>query len=307
MQDDARTFDDARHLNLQPQIWDRFHSRINVSGVFFKPRRFTLEAFPDLRHIDSGVILEVGVGNGSNVVPILEQTTSSVTLWATDVSRRALEIVGEQLEREHLHADEGRGWRDRVALFQYDAVLGVVGEPDSVITTDAVAGGNEIDDGSMCGGDRGREDGYADLGAPSEATAPLLNITNSPPRSLIEQTRATLAMFVVSAIPPSYHAVTFKTLASTLQPGGLLCFRDYGLYDLAMLRADASNVLTPNLHRRGDGTLVTYFTPLQVTQFIEEAGLTVDVSEYHTVENTNRKKGGAMRRVFVHAVGRKPI
>lgn len=278
--DDASTFDNTKHLDLQPKIWDSFHSKINMSGMFFKPRRFILVAFPDLMDIDSGVILEVGTGNGSNIVPLLEQTPPSVAIWVTDVSRRALEIVGEQLEREHFHTIDGQGWRDRVSLFQYDAVRGGVGELDSDITT--------TDDARISLEPEGK------------------SITNSPPcQSLTGKTRATLAMFVLSAIPPSYHAATFRTLASTLQLGGLLCFRDYGLYDLAMLRADAVNVITNTLHRRGDGTLVTYFTPEQITLFMQDAGLTVDVSEYHTVKNTNRKKCVSMRRVFVHAVGRK--
>jgi methyltransferase-like protein 6 len=293
--DDASTFDNTKHLDLQPKIWDSFHSNINVSGMFFKPRRFTLVAFPDLKHIDSGVILEVGTGNGSNVVPLLEQTPPSVTIWATDVSRRALEIVGEQLEKEHFHTIDGQGWRDRVSLFQYDAVRGVVGKLYSDTTTDDDASESEIVDDRISL----EPEGYG-------AATPLLSFTNSPPcQSLTGKTRATLAMFVLSAIPPSYHATTFKTLASTLQLGGLLCFRDYGLYDLAMLRADSVNVITNTLHRRGDGTLVTYFTPEQITLFMQDAGLTVDVSEYHTVKNTNRKKGVSMRRVFVHAVGRK--
>jgi methyltransferase-like protein 6 len=290
--EDASTFDNTKHLDLQHKIWDSFHLKINISGMFFKPRRFILVAFPELMDIESGVILEVGTGNGSNVVPLLEQTPSRVNIWVTDVSRRALEIVGEQLERDHF---DGQGWRDRVSLFQYDAVRGVVGELNSDITT-TDASEPEIVFG----------DGIILEPKGKSAVAPLRSIINTPPfQSLTGQTRATLAMFVLSAIPPSYHAMTFKTLASTLQLGGLLCFRDYGLYDLAMLRADAENIITSTTHRRGDGTLVTYFTPDQITLFMEDAGLTVEVSEYHTVKNTNRKKNVSMRRCFVHAVGRK--
>jgi hypothetical protein len=40
----------------------------------------------------------------------------------------------------------------------------------------------------------------------------------------------------------------------------VLCIRDYGLYDLAMLRAPKGNVLQPQLHKRGDGTLAYYFS-----------------------------------------------
>lgn len=46
----------------------------------------------------------------------------------------------------------------------------------------------------------------------------------------------------------------------TLRPGGILCFRDYGVFDLAQLRVPETSVITPQLHFRGDGTLAYYFS-----------------------------------------------
>jgi SAM-dependent methyltransferase len=43
-------------------------------------------------------------------------------------------------------------------------------------------------------------------------------------------------VFVLSAIDPSKFESALKNVATILKPGGLLIFRDYGLYDMAMFR-----------------------------------------------------------------------
>jgi hypothetical protein len=45
-----------------------------------------------------------------------------------------------------------------------------------------------------------------------------------------------------------------------LRPDGLLLFRDYGLYDHAMLRFSAGHKLSDNFYVRQDGTRAYYFS-----------------------------------------------
>ena len=43
-------------------------------------------------------------------------------------------------------------------------------------------------------------------------------------------------VFVLSALAPETHVAALRNAAAALRPGGLVLFRDYGLYDAAMLR-----------------------------------------------------------------------
>ena len=43
-------------------------------------------------------------------------------------------------------------------------------------------------------------------------------------------------VFVLSAIDPAKFATALGNVAAVLRPGGLLIFRDYGIYDMAMFR-----------------------------------------------------------------------
>jgi len=95
-------------------------------------------------------------------------------------------------------------------------------------------------------------------------------------------------------------------VADVLRPGGAVFFRDYALYDMAMLRFHGSQKLGERLYRRGDGTLARFFDEGEVRGLLSDAGLLAEEVAYHRVSNVNRKKGLTLRRVFVHAVARKP-
>jgi hypothetical protein len=105
-------------------MWEHFYRR--HAGSFFKPRYFILEAFPELR--ECLCIFEVGVGNGSNVAPILDETRVA-RLLACDIATGALSTL-------QAHSSD-----PRVVPFLWDAVLGTI--PDDAAPIDALLAGGD--------------------------------------------------------------------------------------------------------------------------------------------------------------------
>ena len=117
-------------------------------------------------------------------------------------------------------------------------------------------------------------------------------------------------IFVLSAIRPKDHVRVLQR-ARSLGPKGLLCFRDYGLYDMTMLRSKKHQVVKvedakspPRLFRRADGTLRYFFSLDYVRSVFKKAGWDCVRMDYSRVVNKNRRTGQELRRVFVTAVFR---
>ena len=126
------------------------------------------------------------------------------------------------------------------------------------------------------------------------------DVCNAFPDSTVGPVDAALMIFVLSAVPPAYHATALSNIREMLCEGGVVLFRDYGHCDMTMYRHVAR--LEPNLYQRSDGTLSFYFDLDYITRLCDEVGLKVVELKYATVLNRNRKKGIDMHRVFVHAV-----
>lgn len=111
-----------------------------------------------------------------------------------------------------------------------------------------------------------------------------------------------LAVFVLSAIHPSRLAHVISKLQSVLKPGGAVLFRDYGRMDLTQLRLPPSRFFcSPDYYRRGDGTLVHFFTETELTTrlFTSEGGWKVRHIQTDKRLIVNRKRQLLMRRVWV--------
>lgn len=61
-------------------------------------------------------------------------------------------------------------------------------------------------------------------------------------------------IFVLSAIHPDKFKDVIGNLYRCLRPGGVVLVRDYGLYDMAMLRFGPGSKLGSQLYVRQDGT-----------------------------------------------------
>ncbi|KAI3809315.1 hypothetical protein L1987_25286 [Smallanthus sonchifolius] len=94
---------------------------------------------------------------------------------------------------------------------------------------------------------------------------------------------------------------------SVLKPGGLLLFRDYGLYDMTMLRFEADQRVGFREYKRSDGTR-SYFFSLDIARdlFLGAGFMEVEL-EYCCVKSVNRRKQKTMHRVWVHGKFQKPM
>ncbi|XP_033762193.1 tRNA N(3)-methylcytidine methyltransferase METTL6-like [Pecten maximus] len=113
-------------------------------------------------------------------------------------------------------------------------------------------------------------------------------------------------IFVLSAINPEKMTAALSNIVKVLRPGGLLLFRDYGLYDYAMLRFQSGHKLSENFYVRQDGTRAYYFSTELLMKLVSEVGLTVCECEYVQRETVNRKEGLSVPRIFVQGKFVKP-
>ncbi|VEN54076.1 unnamed protein product [Callosobruchus maculatus] len=97
-------------------------------------------------------------------------------------------------------------------------------------------------------------------------------------------------IFVLSAIHPDKFVSTLKRIFTLLKPGGLLLFRDYGLYDMAQLRFKAGHKIDENFYMRQDGTRVYYFSVDYLKQLLIEAGFEILVNCYVHRRTVNKKE-----------------
>ncbi|XP_002738440.1 tRNA N(3)-cytidine methyltransferase METTL6-like [Saccoglossus kowalevskii] len=108
-------------------------------------------------------------------------------------------------------------------------------------------------------------------------------------------------IFVLSAIHPDKMVQVVRNIHTVLKPGGCVLFRDYGLFDHAMLRFAPGHKLGDNFYVRQDGTRAYYFSQEILGQLFTEAGFEIVSNEYISRETVNKKQGLSVPRVFVQA------
>ncbi|XP_017777291.1 PREDICTED: methyltransferase-like protein 6 [Nicrophorus vespilloides] len=112
-------------------------------------------------------------------------------------------------------------------------------------------------------------------------------------------------IFVLSAIHPEKFFATLKNIHTVIKPGGILLFRDYGLYDMAQLRFKAGHKIADNFYMRQDGTRSYYFSTDFVDNLFKKAGFEVISNSYVHRRTINKKENIDVPRIFVQGKFRK--
>ncbi|XP_003222240.1 tRNA N(3)-methylcytidine methyltransferase METTL6 isoform X1 [Anolis carolinensis] len=127
-------------------------------------------------------------------------------------------------------------------------------------------------------------------------------LENVPPDSVDVAT----LIFVLSAIHPEKMHLVLCNIYKVLKPGKCVLFRDYGLYDHAMLRFKSANKLGENFYVRQDGTRSYFFSDDFLAELFLSAGYKQVVNEYVLRETVNKKEGLCVPRVFLQSKFQKP-
>ncbi|PON46073.1 Methyltransferase-like [Parasponia andersonii] len=268
--------------------WKRFHIR-HSSGKFFKERRYLLKEFPELVSCkENSRVLEVGCGNGSTVLPIL-RGNENVIVYACDCSSEILERAKEIVGASNVVAPRHR-------FHPFDCDLSVTGFPswlacnqcrDLNLQTQTCLSDARINNNNKVNPDDSyslKENGCCKGGVDF--------IT---------------LIFTLSALPLQEMPVSIRECFSVLKPGGLLLFRDYGLYDMTMLRFEKDQRVGFREYKRSDGTHSYFFCLDIVRDLFVGAGFIEVELDYCCIKSVNRRKGKSMRRVWVHGKFQKPF
>ncbi|GAB4836043.1 hypothetical protein Ancab_000960 [Ancistrocladus abbreviatus] len=226
------------------RAWSNFHTR-HSTGKFFKERRYLLKEFPELVSCpDYSKVLEVGCGNGSTVLPILRRK-ENITVYACDCSSEALERAEENLEDASIV-----GISDCFRPFCCD--FAITGFPKWLAC-------------DSC------QEKFSKMLLPYHSGLSNCCIGGMDFITLI---------FTLSAVPLQRMPRALSECFSVLKRGGLLFFRDYGLYDMTMLRYEQEKRVGFREYMRSDGTRSYFFSLDSVKDLFLSAGF-IKVPIYH--------------------------
>ncbi|KAK1576116.1 hypothetical protein Q3G72_011113 [Acer saccharum] len=267
--------------------WKKFHSR-HSSGKFFKERRYLLKEFPELVSCgESSKLLEVGCGNGSTALPIL-RGNENINVYACDCSSEILERA-----KEFVGAVDVASLKERFHPFHCDFCT--TGFPEWLAC-----------DSCRESCPQKQHDCFSVSDVKEIDRLNLMSLSRESSFCIGRVDFITL-IFTLSAVPLQKMPTAIKECYSVLKPGGLLFFRDYGLYDMTMLRFNPEQRVGFREYMRSDGTRSYFFSIDTVRNLFLGAGFIEVELEYCCVKSVNRRKGKSMERVWVHGKFQKPF
>lgn len=269
-----------------PDAWRSFHRR-HSTGKFFKERRYLLKEFPELAPSDDdsvAKVLEVGCGNGSTVLPIL-RAKQSIVVYACDCSAEVLETAKEMIATANIGPIKHR-------FHPFLLEFSVNPFPNWLFCANCQKKPLANPTGFFSGANPDNMSGLTSLKGSQCCIGGVDFIT---------------LIFTLSAVPFRKMPFVIKECFSVLRPGCLLLFRDYGLYDMTMLRFPVEQRVGFREYMRSDGTLSYFFSLDILRDLFLCAGFVELELDYCCVRSVNRRSGKKMQRVWVHGKFQKPV
>lgn len=113
-------------------------------------------------------------------------------------------------------------------------------------------------------------------------------------------------IFVLSAIHPEKFKIVAANLLRLLKKGGILMFRDYGLYDMAQLRFKSGNKIAENFYVRQDGTRSYFFSLDEAESIFGTSGFEIEQNNFIQRRTVNKKEEVDVKRWFIQGKYIKP-
>lgn len=113
-------------------------------------------------------------------------------------------------------------------------------------------------------------------------------------------------IFVLSAIHPDKFKSAVTNIYRCLRPGGIVLVRDYGLYDMAMIRFAPGAKMADKLYVRQDGTRSYYFSEEEMGNLFKSCGFEIVSNNYVSRQTVNKKEGIDAQRIFIQSKFIKP-
>ena len=263
-------------MEREMHSWEAFHV-LHSTARFFKERRYLVRAFPELMDATTTRrVLEVGCGSGSSCVALLK-ARDDLILTAIDYSKAAVSLA-----EHNVAACGGAQLMQRFSAHVCDIVRDIPPTPHQ----------------------RDRDQWKTQEREKEANNTTTERVSMMAPTACVYYDVA-MMVFTLSAIPREHAVAALRHVASVLRPnGGVLVLRDYGQYDMAMLRFKPERCVIPGeVYRRYDGTLARFMTLelLEELARATEGDLHFQSGKYITIRLENRKTKQIMHRVFVEA------